>query len=57
MGELVGMVRDLGFPIFVSVFMLVKNSKDNENHTKALTELKTAIEKLISCTPSNNRGL
>ncbi len=36
-------IGQLGFPIFVAVFMLIKGSKDNEKITVALNELKEAI--------------
>lgn len=36
-------IGQLGFPIFVAVYMLLKSSKDNEKITTALNELKEAI--------------
>lgn len=36
-------ISNLGFPIFVAVWMLYKSSKDNENMTKTINELKNAI--------------
>jgi hypothetical protein len=40
------LVGQLGFPIFVAVFMLVKQSKDTEQMTAILTKLQTTIESL-----------
>lgn len=40
------LVGQLGFPIFVAVFMLVKQSKDTENMTAILTKLQATIESL-----------
>lgn len=40
------LVGQLGFPIFVAVFMLVKQSKDTENMTSILTKLQATIESL-----------
>lgn len=42
------LIGQLGFPIFVAVFMLVKQSKDTENMSKILTELQSAITSLTS---------
>jgi hypothetical protein len=42
------LVGQLGFPIFVAGFMLIKQSKDTENMTKVLTQLQTTIESLSS---------
>ena len=46
LSELSQIISNLGFPIFVAVWMLLKSSKDAENITKALLELKVVIEKL-----------
>ena len=48
MNEVTALIKDLGFPIFVSVYMLVKSSKDTEKHTNALTELKNVIQEFIN---------
>lgn len=40
------LVGQLGFPIFVAIFMLVKQSKDTENMSKVLAQLQVAIEHL-----------
>ena len=44
--EVSALVGQLGFPIFVAVFMLVKQSKDTENMTNILTKLQSAIDNL-----------
>jgi hypothetical protein len=46
--EVSALVGQLGFPIFVAVFMLVKQSKDTENMTNILTKLQSAIDNLSS---------
>jgi TATA-box binding protein (TBP) (component of TFIID and TFIIIB) len=48
MNEFTQVIKDLGFPIFVSVYMLIKGSKDTEQHTKALNELKSVIQEFIN---------
>jgi hypothetical protein len=42
------LVGQLGFPIFVAAYMLIKQNKDTENMSKILTQLQTAIEHLAS---------
>lgn len=42
-----GLISSLGFPIFVAVWMLIKNSKDAAEVKQAINELTTAI-KLLS---------
>jgi uroporphyrinogen-III decarboxylase len=42
------LIGQLGFPVFVAGYMLVKQSKDTENMSKILTQLQTAIEHLSS---------
>lgn len=42
--EVSAIIGQLGFPIFVAVWMLMKSSKDNEKMTTAINELKTAIQ-------------
>lgn len=41
------MISSLGFPIFVAVWMMIKNSKDTAEVKQAINELTTAI-KLLS---------
>ena len=40
------LIGQLGFPIFVAGFMLMKQSKDTENMINILTKLQTTIESL-----------
>lgn len=39
------LIGNLGFPIFTALFMMIKQSKDTQAMTTALTDLKLAIEK------------
>jgi hypothetical protein len=48
MENYIQLINNLGFPIFVSVWMLIKNSKDNQNMIHTLNELKIVIEKLAN---------
>jgi hypothetical protein len=48
MENYIQLINNLGFPIFVSVWMLIKNSRDNQNMIQTLTELKLVIEKLAN---------
>lgn len=41
-------IANLGFPVFVAVWMLYKSSKDNENMTETINELKNAINLLTA---------
>lgn len=43
MQEIISMIGNLGFPIFVAVWMLYKSSKDSEDMREAINELKEAI--------------
>lgn len=40
------LIGQLGFPIFVAGFMLVKQSKDTQTMTNILTKLQATIESL-----------
>lgn len=40
------LITNVGFPIFVAVWMLYKTSKDSEAMNDAINELKLAITKL-----------
>jgi GTP-binding protein EngB required for normal cell division len=44
----VQIIGQLGFPIFVAVFMLVKQSKDTEQMTGVLKELQVTIQSLVN---------
>ena len=48
MNEVYQFISNLGFPIFVAVWMLYKSSKDNENMTETINELKNAITLLTA---------
>jgi hypothetical protein len=42
------LIGQVGFPIFVAGWMLVKQNKDTENMSQILTQLQTAIDHLAS---------
>ena len=46
MEEYVQIISQLGFPIFVAVWMLFKGEKDSEMLKEAVNELKVAIVEL-----------
>jgi hypothetical protein len=46
--EVTQLISQVGFPIFVAGFMLLKQSKDTEAMTNVLTKLQTTIEALSS---------
>lgn len=48
MNDVTTIIANLGFPIFVAVWMLYKSSKDNERMTETINELKNAITILTS---------
>ena len=48
MNDIAQFISNLGFPIFVAVWMLYKSSKDNENMTETINELKNAINLLTA---------
>lgn len=48
MNDIVTFISNLGFPIFVAVWMLYKSSKDNEKMTETINELKNAITLLTA---------
>lgn len=48
MNDISQFIANLGFPIFVAVWMLYKNSKDNERMTETINELKNAITLLTA---------
>jgi len=41
-------IREVGFPIFVAVWLLVKNSRDSEKFAGAMNGLKDAITVLTA---------
>ena len=46
--EITNLISQVGFPIFVAGFMLIKQSKDTENMTTILTKLQSTIESLAN---------
>ena len=48
MNDISQFIANLGFPIFVAVWMLYKSSKDNERMMEAINELKVAINLLTA---------
>ena len=48
MNDVSQFIANLGFPIFVAVWMLYKSSKDNERMTETINELKNAITSLTA---------
>ena len=48
MNDIANFISNLGFPIFVAVWMLYKSSKDNEKMTETINELKNAITLLTA---------
>lgn len=46
MDEYIQIISQLGFPIFVAVWMLFKGEKDSEMLKEAVNELKVAIVEL-----------
>jgi hypothetical protein len=41
-------IGQVGFPIFVAAYMLIKQNKDTENMSQILTQLQSAIDHLAS---------
>ena len=48
MNDIANFISNLGFPIFVAVWMLYKSSKDNERMMVTINELKNAITLLTA---------
>lgn len=48
MNDVAQFISNLGFPIFVAVWMLYKSSKDNERMAETINELKNAITLLTA---------
>lgn len=48
MNEFAQFISQVGFPIFVAVWMLYKSSKDNEKMNETINELKNAINLLTA---------
>lgn len=56
MNDISQFIANLGFPIFVAVWMLYKSSKDNERMTETINELKNAITLLTAEFKHHNGG-
>ena len=48
MNDIANFISNLGFPIFVAIWMLYKSSKDNEKMMETINELKNAITLLTA---------
>ena len=48
MSDIANFISQVGFPIFVAVWMLYKTSKDSEETRNAINDLKIAITTLTS---------
>lgn len=48
MNELAQFISNIGFPVFVAVWMLYKSSADNEKMMNTINELKNAINLLTN---------
>ena len=55
MNDITTVIANLGFPIFVAVWMLYKSSKDNEQMTSTINDLKNAITILTSEIKHHNK--
>ncbi len=55
MNDISTFIANLGFPIFVAVWMLYKSSKDNERITETINDLKNAIIILTSEIKHHNK--
>ena len=56
MQDLSTIISQLGFPIFVAVWMLYKTSKDSEEMRGSINELKNAITLLTSEVAHHDRN-
>lgn len=55
MNEIAQFITNIGFPIFVAVWMLYKTSKDSESMNGAINDLKIAITQLSDELRHHNR--
>lgn len=53
--DITTIIANLGFPIFVAVWMLYKSSKDNERMAEMINDLKNAITILTSEIKHHNK--
>lgn len=56
MNEIAQFISQVGFPIFVAIWMLYKTSKDSEAMKESINELKEAISLLTSEFKHHNGG-
>lgn len=43
MNDFVTFIKDLGFPMFVAIYMLTENSRNTKELTKAIAEVREAL--------------
>ena len=55
MSDISQFIANLGFPIFVAVWMLYKSGKDNERMTETINDPKNAITLLTSEMKHHNK--
>ena len=55
MSDISQFIANLGFPIFVAVWMLYKSGKDNERMIEMINDLKNAITTLTSEIKHHNK--
>lgn len=48
MNEIAQFITNIGFPIFVAVWMLYKTSQDSQKMNESINELKNAIQLLTN---------
>ena len=48
-------INSVGFPIFVAIYMLITGSKQNQQTTDALNELRIAVNKLTDKLEENSK--
>lgn len=56
MNEIAQFISQIGFPIFVAVWMLYKTSKDSQEMRESINDLKNAITLLTSEVGHHNKG-
>ena len=56
MQDVANIISQLGFPIFVAIWMLYKTSEDSEEMRKSINELKNAITLLTSEVSHQDNG-
>jgi hypothetical protein len=44
MSEMITVIKDIGFPIFIATWLLVKDSKEKELTRQALTKLTETVQ-------------